>query len=101
MTPKGTVLPGIRESSYCSVRFDDDEEGSLRVRISSALAVLAQYHTILEQLRSSGGRISLFIGWFCSGQSGESLDHALLGTMARLGISMDLNIYCGDDEEEE
>jgi hypothetical protein len=95
-TPKGTVLDGYRDASYCSIRFDDDTEGSLPDKINSAIARLNRRRSVLEEVSSSGGRLSFFIGWFSTGDSGDTIDWKSLESLAELKINLELNVYCGE-----
>jgi hypothetical protein len=95
-TPKGTILPGNRDSSYCSVPFDDSGEKYLSGKINYVLNALIPHRSILETVSLSGGDISVSIGWFSSGDSGDTVDSMTLKKMADLRISVELYIYCED-----
>src|SRR3981081_3032031 len=50
----------------------------------------------LERVRSEGGTVELFVGWFFDGQSGSVFDCGLLARMADLKINLSLDLYPPD-----
>src|SRR5262249_48935926 len=88
-TPKGTVLRALRDNSYCIIDFEGS--GRLRDQLNSVLSKLSAQRPLFENITSSGGRISLFVGWFSSGDSGETIDSAILNRMGELYLGLDLN----------
>jgi len=48
---------------------------------------------LLDRLASSGGTFNFFVGWFSDRNSGDRLEWNLLREMARLRISLDLDVY--------
>ena len=96
-TPKGNLLPGYQDSSYCSVRFDDGTKGRLSSKIDSAIARLQPHRPVLNNLTSLGAKIEFFIGWFFAGDSGDTLESGTSRALADLGISLDINVYCCED----
>ena len=95
-TPKGNRLKGVHSSSYCSIDLGASRRKPLAKQIESALALLQPHRRTLRRLSSTGGRISLFIGWFCDAHTGDALEHHLLGQAADLRIAIDLNVYVSD-----
>jgi uncharacterized protein DUF4279 len=95
-TPKGNVIGGRRTGSYCSIEVGTSRRELLVDQIRAALALLKPHRRMLRKLSSTGGRISLFVGWFCDGHTGESLDWQILNEMTELRIALDLNIYVPD-----
>lgn len=95
-TPKGTKIGGIRSESACAFDFGPATRRPLAKQIEAALLLLKPHRRMLRSLSSTGGRISLFVGWFCDEYTGESFSHNVLEKMADLRISLDLNIYGPD-----
>ena len=95
-TPKGTPLPGDHDLSYCLVILDDDLGKSLAHKIASAIATLQPHSQILDEVTSSGGRVSLFIGWFSSDVSSEMIGRTILSGLADLKIDLEIDVYCGE-----
>jgi hypothetical protein len=94
-TPKGNKPGHVRQSSYCSISLKSSRE-PLPIKIEAALARLKPYRTILRKLSSTGGRASLYVGWFCDQHTGEGLDWEIMDALADLRIALDLNIYVPD-----
>lgn len=102
VTPKGTVLPGVRrESSWAtdltpgaSPRSSEDER--LEDLLESQLDRLAEYAGALRALRDDGGRAEFFIGLFCDANTGLILTPSLMAKAAALGIEFGFDIYPPD-----
>lgn len=93
MTPKGTPLDGVYDRSYCSFRltgFDDEELHEMLVRVVDDLL---QHKEIFRRIREDGGRAEFFIGWFSSGNTGDTFSHDLLRKMGELKIDLALDVY--------
>lgn len=54
---------------------------------------LEKQATALADIRDSGGRAELFIGWFLHDNTGLSLSAETMGTFARLGVDLDFDVY--------
>lgn len=65
-----------------------------------AVASLQTHRSILNSLTSSGAKLSFLIGWFSVGDSGEIVESVTLRSLTDLGISLDINVYCCQDEQE-
>ena len=50
----------------------------------------------LRDVRASGGRADLFVGWFFAIFSALSLDQLLLAKLGDLEIDLNLDIYVGE-----
>ncbi|WP_298871877.1 DUF4279 domain-containing protein [uncultured Bradyrhizobium sp.] len=98
-TPKGRRLDGVRSDSYCSIELGPSTRSPPAKRIESALALLRPHRRILRKLVSTGGRISLFLGWFCDKHTGDALEHHVLGQAADLRIAIDFNVYVPDGSD--
>jgi hypothetical protein len=94
-TPKGTKLDGVHEYSYCALRFDDPDESALSARVQLALTQCKPHVASIETLISSGGSVSLAVGWFMSGSDGETFDWKLLNDLVGMKLSLEMYIYDG------
>jgi hypothetical protein len=92
-TPKGNKIGGIRNFSHCSIDFKFPARQPLHEKIVAILARLKPYRTMLRKLWSTGGTISLYIGWFCDADTGLPLDTQILSVMADLRVSVELFVY--------
>lgn len=54
---------------------------------------------MLRRLSSTGGTISLYVGWFCDENTGEMLNAQILQRMAVMQIALELNIYLPDQPQ--
>lgn len=97
-TLKGTPLEGTWRDSYWTAPVAEGRwpQERLADAIAALLDQLAAHRDFLRQLRSNGGRVELFVGWFLEGQGGDVLGCALLGRMADLGIDLSLDVYPPD-----
>jgi hypothetical protein len=92
-TPKGQPLSGRWKDSYCTFQIHRRSEKSLPDQIAEALELLTPYKKSLDRLVTSGGHLEFFVGWFLDGNSGDILEHQLLGRLAEMQISLSLDIY--------
>jgi hypothetical protein len=70
------------------------EDSEIADVLENLLDQLESNKTFLDQFTSTGGEISFFVGWFTSERSGGStLCPTLLGRMAALKISLELDIF--------
>ncbi|SEA75069.1 hypothetical protein SAMN05216411_1274 [Nitrosospira multiformis] len=54
---------------------------------------LLQHKEIFRRIREDGGRAEFFIGWFSSGNTGDTFSHDLLRKMGELKIDLALDVY--------
>ncbi len=100
-TPKGNLLDGTYDISYCSFRIaqqSDDEQ--LHEVLERTVVSLMQQQKLFSRIKDEGGRIEFFIGWFSKGNSGETLGWALLDKLAALHIDLAFDVY-GEDVSSE
>ncbi|MGH6777757.1 MAG: DUF4279 domain-containing protein [Bradyrhizobium sp.] len=95
-SPKGNEIGGLREDSRCSIELKSTPGASLSRQIEAGLDLLKPHRTTLLRLSAGGGTISFYVGWFCDENIGETLNAQILEGMARLRISLELNIYLPD-----
>src|SRR5215472_14784523 len=97
-TPKGNPLGGRWADSYWTAILAEGQWPQQRLvdAIGSLLDRLAAHKDFFHQIRSQGGKVELFVGWFFNGQSGGDFTHDLLARMADLNIDLALDIYPPD-----
>jgi Domain of unknown function (DUF4279) len=100
-TPKGRMLGGFRDSSYCSIDLGPTSREPLSTKIEAALTLLKPHRAILRELSSSGGLVSFFVRWFCDEDTGERFNWQTLEGMTDLRIALDLNIYTPECSSEQ
>ncbi|HTZ79045.1 MAG TPA: hypothetical protein VMC10_14105 [Stellaceae bacterium] len=99
MTPKGNVLEGVYDSSFCTIRLDPSDPGAdLAGHIATILIRLQPHRETLRTFVDDGGELSFFIGWFVDGNVGATLGVELLKALADLRISLELDVYGGMGE---
>ena len=94
-TPKGDLLEGTYDESYCTFPIDHDEETELADLIKSSTQSLKLCENLLQLISSTGGRLEYFIGWYSSGNSGEEFDSDLIAELASLRIGLSFDFYGG------
>jgi hypothetical protein len=91
-------LEGIWPETYWTARVMEGERPGKD--LESAIAELADRlepkKGFFERVRSEGGTVELFVGWFFDGQSGDVFDCGLLARMADLKINLSLDLYPPD-----
>lgn len=101
VTPKGKVLEGVRDRSYCTFPMSEGDNGQIAKAIEAALDQLQKKGQDLRDLRESGGRFDFFIYWEADGMAGETFRPDLLSKLGELGIELQLDIYgphCGPED---
>jgi hypothetical protein len=93
MTPKGRMLGGVRDSSYCLVNFGPASDIDLIEKIEAALAALSPHRADIERLVSTGGRITFSVAWFLEADTGKAIEWHTLGRMHELRIGFDFYLY--------
>jgi hypothetical protein len=94
-TPKGDLLEGTYDESYCSFPLDHDDEAELADLIRSSTQSLKPHEKFLQLISSTGGRLEYFIGWYSDGNSGEEFDADLINQLASLRIGLSFDFYGG------
>lgn len=92
-TPKGRLLGGVREESYCAFDIGSGNDGALAECLDAAVARLQPARDFIRQMRATGGSLMLYVSWYPAGDTGEVFGAALLRDMADLGIALGLNVY--------
>ena len=97
-TPKGTPLEGTWPDTYWTAILTEGQwpQEGLADTLGGLLDQIAAHKRFFHQIRSEGGRIELFVGWFFDGQSGDVFTHDLLSRMVDLKIDLSLDVYPPD-----
>jgi hypothetical protein len=98
-TLKGTLLGGKREESYWSYKVTHGPDTGLAECLETFTRSIEPYDQYLKEIRSGGGRIEYFIGWFSGFNSGELLSHRLLSKLSALEIDLAFDIYGATRDE--
>jgi len=61
--------------------------------ISDLVTELSSRRSFFQRVRSDGGKVEFFVGWFFDGKSGDVFDVDLLAKLADLGVALSLDIY--------
>jgi hypothetical protein len=69
--------------------------------LETITARLQKHAPFFETLQASNGRAEIFVGWFINCNTGEVLPHALLRSMADLGLDLSLDVYPPDQPRTE
>jgi hypothetical protein len=96
-TPKGTPLEGIWRDSYATFDVWPTDRAWLNEALEQCVALLLDRAEALKEIRATGGKTELFVGWFLERSGGDSLPSALLSSLASLGLDLALDVYPADD----
>jgi hypothetical protein len=101
VTPKGTPLEGLRKGSYwtCKVLKGEWPGKDLTTAISDLVTELSPHKPFFQRVRSDGGKVEFFVGWFFAGNSGDVFKADLLAALAGLGLDLSLDIYPPDQPQ--
>ncbi len=91
-TPKGTLLDGVRQESYCAFEMGEGDDGELALCLERAVTLLSKHRDFLRRINASGGMAEFFITWEPAGDTGQTFDADLIGAMADLRISLGINV---------
>lgn len=92
-TPEGTPLAGVYETTYCCFDLEHSKNIGLADFLKRCNRNLYKHKDFFNSIRSTGGDLEYFIGWFTDKDSGETFDLELLQQMAELGIDLALCVY--------
>ena len=95
-TPKGDILDGVYETSYCSFDYKRQQNEELYEMIARIVESLTPHKDLFNRIRENNGRSEFFIGWYSTGNTGDTLDYKLLGKISALKIDLALDVYGGD-----
>ncbi|HBB34230.1 MAG TPA: hypothetical protein DDZ80_17965 [Cyanobacteria bacterium UBA8803] len=92
-TPQGRLLEGYYESTYWCFNLEENQYIGLAEALETFTNNLEAYKNLFIHIRSTGGRIEYFIGWFADLNSGEIFNYQFLSKLADLQIDISLDIY--------
>jgi len=94
-TPRGTPLEGRNRETYWTAKVVEGgwPDKGLAVAMRELLDQLVPHRDFFDRIRSDGGKVELFVGWFFDGQSGGTFDCDLMARMADLNIDLSLDVY--------
>jgi hypothetical protein len=99
--PNGRVQGGNYKYSYCSIDMPAaSADVELTALMSKLLGNLELHREFLNRLAADGVKFKFFVGWFSDFNSRDVFDWRLLGRMADLKISLDIDFYGPDDSRE-
>ncbi|MDO3526763.1 DUF4279 domain-containing protein [Ralstonia pseudosolanacearum] len=93
VNPKGALLGGVYESSYCSFRLTQVGDERLCEMLNRVADNLVRNKRLFHRIRGEGGRAEFFIGWYSPGNTGDTFDHGLLEKLSELKIDLALDVY--------
>jgi hypothetical protein len=91
--PSSTDPAAMHESTYWSAVLDPEPGLSLATFLDRATRRLEVHAAFLSEVRSTGGAVEYFVGWFLNRNAGELLPHTLLRRLAEMGIDLALDLY--------
>ena len=92
-TPKGELLEGIYERTYCSFELSSGDDTKLNIEIARWNHELSKYKRFFEEFTHTGGEIEYFLGLFLDSDSGVTFSVTELRDIGALGITLALDIY--------
>jgi hypothetical protein len=97
-SPRDQPLGGVWPETYWTARAMEGEwpGKDLSTAIAELLDRLELNRGFLAKVRSEGGTVEFFVGWFFDGNSGDVFECGLLARMADLKINFSLDVYPPD-----
>lgn len=92
-TPKGVLLDGFYDFSYCSFSLIRRDEEELHEVLSRTADELLPHKDLFCRIRAEGGRTEFFVGWYSTGNTGDDLSCNLLGKLGELQIDLAIDVY--------
>jgi len=98
ISPKGTILGGIRKESFWRCHPHEEHRLSSQAQyLEDYLKLLTdeleQFEDFLSSITSTGGRIEYFVGLFSENNIGNVFSSSLLKKIGTLNIDLSLDIY--------
>ena len=93
VNPKGVPLGGFYDSSYCSFSLIRQGEEELHEMLDRIVGELLPHKDLLCRIRDDGGRTEFFIGWYSTGNTGDTFTCTLLRRLGELQIDLALDVY--------
>jgi hypothetical protein len=98
-TPKGTPLSGVNDLTYCCFDLKHPEKLRLADFLKKCNDRLNRHKDFFEYIRSTGGSLEYFIGWYSDRNSGEIFDLDLLSMLVALKINLSIDFYGGQKQK--
>lgn len=92
VTPAGRPLPGVREDTMCSFRFEHEDD-QLTSAVTTAVEHLCSRRSFVSEFIGSGGTLKLNIGF--NGEFNSSLELSLktLRNICDLGVCVSVECF--------
>lgn len=101
VTPKGALLKGTYDISYCSFPVEIAGNTSLPSAMRDFNRRLVGHREFLSRIVDTGGSLEYFVGWFLQNASvGEVFGWQLLKECGELRIDLALDVYGADAESD-
>ena len=95
-TSKGRILEGFRENTYWVARvLESAPESYLADALQALVGQFSRHKGFFRKVRSEGGKVEFFVGWYIERNIGDEFDISLLAGLADLGVNLSLDIYPG------
>jgi Domain of unknown function (DUF4279) len=92
MTPRGTLLSGIYDYSYCSFALIPKDDEDLDEFLERTCISVQPHRDFFKKIRTLNGVIDLYITWVVISNIGIVFDHKLLLKLGELGIDLGFEI---------
>jgi hypothetical protein len=101
-TPTGALLTGSNRDTYWTAEIAAGRwPTNINETIHDTLRRLVPFRSFLHHIRSEGGMVELFVGWFFENQSGDVLTHQCLALAGDLQIDLSFDIYQSEQPQNE
>ena len=95
--PNGRAQGGNYKYSYCCIDIPAPADVELPTLMGKLLDDLESHKDLLNRLAADGVKFKFFVGWFSDFNSRDVFEWQLLGRMADLRVSLDIDFYGPDD----
>jgi hypothetical protein len=101
-TPTGSPLTGTNRDTYwTAVIAAGRYPSNVNDAIHDILRRFVRHRSFLHQIRTEGGTVELFAGWFFENQSGDVLTYQCLALAGDLQIDLSFDVYPPDQPQHE
>lgn len=91
--PKGVPLGGVYDRNYCSFDLISQADEELHEMLERVCDGLLQHKSLFHRIEEERGRSEFFIGWFSTGNTGDTFSNALLSKLGALRIDLAFDVY--------
>lgn len=92
-TPDGTVLPGVRKTTYWGLSKQKRGHRAFFDGIKDMLDLLERHTDFVRQMIDEGGKVSITVQLSGRQNIGDVLQPADMGRMATLGVSLGVEVF--------